>query len=193
MSENNEPRDDTETASGMWRETVECEPTYDSPAPSTAWEVKELRERAADADLSRSNAPCMLNAASTIERLEGWKAEQQQALIRFAVIVGGVVPGDGILDTAKNLVEQLSTVTSERDAAVKVIERLPKTADGVPITPGMSVHIHEHVNGNPTTAQVWVNAIRFNAESVETSWGKTLPSRCYSTREAALASLKENR
>ena len=67
-----------------------------------------------------------------------------------------------------------------------IVAKLPKTVDGVPITPGMELHF-------TGCGSVRVNAVRYSgavelttAEAGST-WTKFDTSGCYSTREAAEA------
>ena len=79
---------------------------------------------------------------------------------------------------------QIAELTRERDEARAIIERLPKTADGVPMAIGDSVFVVE------TQMLVAVGAFAVVARG-EVLWSECLATTwrhgydCYSTREAA--------
>lgn len=73
-----------------------------------------------------------------------------------------------------------------------IVEKLPKTADGVPITPGMKVWGTSPFGGvrDPATAQLRGFFDEYPIFACE--WGHNVAGReCYSTREAALAASKK--
>jgi len=65
-----------------------------------------------------------------------------------------------------------------------IVDSLPKTADGVPVVPGMEVWFWL----NDETILVHQKAVQFvedNQQSIMTSYGWLNVRHCYSTREAA--------
>lgn len=67
-----------------------------------------------------------------------------------------------------------------------IVERLPRTADGVPVVPGVSVFTRD---GHP--AGLWMSLdtteVHSNIGDPTDLWDGHKISDCYSTREAALA------
>lgn len=76
--------------------------------------------------------------------------------------------------------DKVDAVTRERDELRAVVERLPKTADGVLATPGMKVW--RNYDDGPALLYVGMSACGSDSWSMERD-----PSECYSTPEAALA------
>jgi hypothetical protein len=98
----------------------------------------------------------------------------------------------------------LAAVTAERDRNKAIVDRLPKTADEVPITPGMTLH----VNANCSAGRTEFMVMEMRSRTQPMDWDSVTPiielelyrdgywrntsfpsAKCYSTREAALASL----
>jgi hypothetical protein len=83
------------------------------------------------------------------------------------------------LSTCYNeLARRLASVTAERDRLAEIVAKLPKTANGVPVVPGMDLWGWiERYDGTPGAVhqQNWMTA---KAEEI---------AKCYSTREAAEA------
>ena len=155
----------------------------DSPAPSTA-------EQTMDIDLS----PLGENELTMIVR------EARSSLQIWRPLAGCGFHTDAarslrMATEILTLRSQLSTVTRERDAAVKVIERLPKTADGVPITFGMEVWADDPDGGSftpPVSGLVdGIYAKNFDEYKGECTIGfgenEAGNGDVYSTRDAALS------
>ncbi len=86
---------------------------------------------------------------------------------------------------------QLQTKVNELEA---IVDRLPKTADGVPITQGMTVFCtHRGREGNIDILKKSVSTIlegfAGNAEIHLSGYGYKLPAHVWSTLEAAEAAL----
>lgn len=78
-----------------------------------------------------------------------------------------------------DVADELVLVAAERDRLRVIANRLPKTADGVPVVPGMTLWRYDDHNGYCAILDINESLL---LESV---------SECYSTREAAEAALKE--
>ncbi|OHB80875.1 MAG: hypothetical protein A2W31_11505 [Planctomycetes bacterium RBG_16_64_10] len=97
------------------------------------------------------------------------------------------------VERERQLKAELAEAQRERDAARAVVERLPKTADGSPITPGMKIYRRV---GNGERAWIEANtATGVDAETIRKGtepWISCFECNCpaadyYSTREAAAA------
>lgn len=105
-------------------------------------------------------------------------AEQQQIIDSYNAFCGGV---------------GAHVILAEQDAEIKrlraIVDKLPKTADGVPVVPGDDLwsHYYNEVIG---VKMPWL-AVGPN----EDGRGQTGydPARCFSTREAAIAASKEGK
>lgn len=75
---------------------------------------------------------------------------------------------------------------------VAIINRLPKTADGVPVTPGMDLWFITPVDGSAIKWRIGPDLSKAREVCIEydpagSSYEVFAPSDCYSTRVAALA------
>ncbi len=81
----------------------------------------------------------------------------------------------------------LMCLIAERDLLVAIVQKLPKTADGVPIVPGKTYYMRSGSNGVITkwSVQICGGALECwdddNPADFRLDW-------CYSTREAAIES-----
>jgi butyrate kinase len=84
-----------------------------------------------------------------------------------------------------SLVDGINKLKAEIESLRKIVDMLPKTADGVPIHPGMKVYVQHH--GAPLA--VVVETTGRNVELVNNPWGSGTmsPERYfYSTPEGAV-------
>lgn len=86
---------------------------------------------------------------------------------------------------AINSRKEAESLRAELDAAKAVIEKLPKTADGVAIAPGDKVYIRSRYEDGVECMVAYIEAANLRRQVAGAFSG------CYSTREAALAA-KEN-
>jgi hypothetical protein len=91
--------------------------------------------------------------------------------------------GASVYDRLASAQLELATVQRERDELRAVVEKLPKTADGVAVVPGMVVYaIH------PMTDSYVAMMVYMDADNDEWQNGNRNDfSECYSTKAAALA------
>lgn len=92
-------------------------------------------------------------------------------------LAAGLDAGRGVQGPSP-LAAVLRALVGERDAAVAIVERLPKTADGVPVGPGDVVYTlygaEWRVQDATTAAESWMDGDPCGPIA-----------DCYSTREAA--------
>lgn len=86
---------------------------------------------------------------------------------------------------------EIEQLRAKRDRLAEIVERLPKTADGVPITPGMTAwwYTKDECGGGVISSTQIIN-MSTNLERFGVSFqsgGGENPKYLYSTREAALA------
>jgi hypothetical protein len=96
--------------------------------------------------------------------------------------------GDGQFHMIRSVDDALAEVERLRG----VVDRLPKTKDGVPVTPGMLVYSVGRFGKNKTTTELLVESSRVNPDEngnlrLIGSPFMAKPHWCYSTREAAEA------
>lgn len=95
-----------------------------------------------------------------------------------------------ILAERDGAVSIATQVGRELERARVVIDTLPKTADGIAVTPGMKVWL---LNDNSVIECHSVFTVQFNGAASTNGKGISLPGACYSTREAAEAASKEQK
>ena len=122
--------------------------------PAILAHVRALTAQLAEAERERDKALAELSDAR--ETWLDWASDNE--------IVGPYVPYD-----------EYEAIRAKLAAAEAVIAKLPKTADGVPVVPGMRVY-----GLTPARTTVW-------EEIVEQVSHKIIADEIYSTREAALA------
>jgi hypothetical protein len=110
---------------------------------------------------------------------------------------------DMSLDELRLAVEELRrypAALQECEAEVKrlqaIVDKLPKTADGVPVVPGMNCYFRSHPHGTThKDAGVVCVTLSYDGDNYEAflrdgngdEWWAILPEEVYSTREAAQA------
>lgn len=94
-------------------------------------------------------------------------------------------------DENESLRAELAKANAEIERLRSIVDSLPKTADGVPIIPGMTLWL---VVYNALGQQVYeaVPDVVVEGEYVRTWFGAIRSDRCYSTREAAEAARDES-
>jgi len=81
----------------------------------------------------------------------------------------------------------ITALEAENARLRAVVEKLPKTADGVPLTPGMELW-HSGTGGFPKGDYAWAFSKGQSGEwFVDFAFATVMLSKCYSTREAAEA------
>jgi hypothetical protein len=116
------------------------------------------------------------------------------------VEVSGCSPGVAMIEWNTRAPDAtLAAVTAERDRYKAIVDQLPKTADGVPITPGMLLwppcghvplmHMPVHTDpvecyGKGCKGEPYYGDNDYYEPGEATIYK---PEKCYSTREAALA------
>lgn len=100
-------------------------------------------------------------------------------------------------DEHEELFHRVAVLLKEHDRLQAIVEKLPKTIDGVPVVPGDVVYWRrksDHYWSNEGPIH-YIHEAEIQESSVVTIFGNvaTPPaSSCYSTREAAEAAAKEN-
>lgn len=77
--------------------------------------------------------------------------------------------------------ERFLAATKEIERLQSIVDKLPKTADGVPVTPRMQVWCKTPVGGVEALKLPHANS----EESIRSGFGWVRLYQCYSTREAA--------
>lgn len=107
--------------------------------------------------------------------------------IDIEVVLKRIDKGPFCLSDITQIIEDARTLAAAYRAEKAITDKLPKTADGVPITPGMKLWGSLGWNDEPATATL--RGCFRQGYSVSTpEWGMNVqPEKdCYSTREAAL-------
>ena len=90
-------------------------------------------------------------------------------------------------DTIKPLQDQLEQAKADIERLEAIVDKLPKTADGVPITPGMKIWLINQDEG-----QARFHAVDARDSTIKWWCGNCFhPEEFYSTPEAAQAANKE--
>ena len=124
------------------------------------------------------------------------KSEMSELLDSLTTLTGSNIPAKAmqreVMRVAREALQLHNALQADNARLRAIVDKLPKTADGVPVVPGMEVWAKK--NPSDSTVQsfivcqdsVW--ASRFGGMSRAGAW---LISKCYSTREAAEAAGKD--
>jgi len=136
-------------------------------------------------------------AADEIDRLQQWLSDLQSGMYincvycghRYGPRVGTPV---AMADILKEHIEQcpkhpLSEAKAEIERLQTIVDKLPKTADGVPVVPGMVLHDPIWIEDPFGVHQLLVFCPNARRSEWSCNDGEVDTSQCYSTREAAQA------
>ena len=84
--------------------------------------------------------------------------------------------------------KQLIEIADMGRADSKIVEKLPHTADGVPIVPGMKLYDAYGCPGECEVEEVWLGD--YGGRVYVKRWGKIDHEKSYSTLEAAQAAIR---
>lgn len=155
-----------------------------------AWKLAE--QRIAELKAERMDAAAKLSPTDACELSLAVK----RVLSRIAELE---LKYQNAFDRAEDMRRREATQRQRAEAAEKVVEKLPKTADGVPVVPGMRLwspgYTEQEEDGSEYThdPSKWPEPVSNSLFMFGTNKGSTGPNKAseyYSTREAAEAATK---
>jgi hypothetical protein len=99
-----------------------------------------------------------------------------------------MIAGETVGANMMQLIGQAGRVVGELERLRAIVDRLPVTADGVPVAPGMTIYEPASKYGAPVEPFVANAVYAFTDAPLHNIYRE-----CYSTREAAEAAAKEKR
>ena len=180
------------------------------PPPEYAMEVAKKAyslASGAEAEIEQAMMQRFMSPAQAEERRQRGEADiariiaehtgdpEAERLLRATIEVTQGIPPDKqsseLADLSLSIEAHIKRLTNERDALQAIVDKLPKTADGVPVVAGVDI-VFAFVDGI-----LWGSIFCFSSDvlfEVRCEDSKTgvrsvrlAYSECYSTREAAIA------